>query len=149
MEPSILTSTKKILGISFDYVAFDPDIVTHINATLAVVNQLGIIPDPGFMIEDEIAEWSQLNIPNNQLNLLKTYVFLKVRMLFDPPGTSFLIAAMEKQIEEYEIRLSYLREDLVPIPTTAEEVNGYANELGYEAGYYTGLNDALREIGPQ
>jgi hypothetical protein len=116
VENSILISTKKILGIGVDYPVFDPDIITHINSTFSIVNQLGVIPDPGFMIEDDEAEWADLELPENQLNLLKTYVFLRVRMLFDPPNTSFLISAVNQQLEEYEHRLSYLREDLIPIP---------------------------------
>jgi len=116
MENSILTSTKKILGVGPDYPAFDLDIVTHINATFSILNQLGVIADPGFAIEDETEEWSDLELPQNQLNLLRTYMFLRVRMLFDPPNTSFLIGAMNQQLAEYESRLSYFREDLIPIP---------------------------------
>jgi len=120
MEDSILIATKKILGIGADYSAFDVDIITHINSTFSILNQLGIIPDPGFEIEDETTEWGDLNLPQNQLNLLRTYLFLKVRVLFDPPGTSFLIDAMNKQIDEYEYRLSMFREDLIPLPSTEE-----------------------------
>ena len=116
MENSILTSTKKILGIAADYEAFDLDITTHINSALSIINQLGIGPDEGFEIEDSDPEWSDIGLPQNQLNLLRTYVFLKVRMLFDPPNTSFLIDAMNKQIAEYENRLSYFREGLIPLP---------------------------------
>lgn len=120
MEDSILIATKKILGIGADYTAFDVDIITHINSTFSILNQLGVVPDPGFYIEDEAAEWGDLNLPQNQLNLLRTYIFLKVRVLFDPPGTSFLIDAMNKQIDEYECRLSIFREDLIPLPITEE-----------------------------
>jgi len=121
MEDSILIATKKILGIGADYSAFDVDIITHINSTFSILNQLGIVPDPGFAIEDEASEWGDLNLPQNQLNLLRTYLFLKVRVLFDPPGTSFLMDAMNRQIDEYEYRLSIFREDLIPLPV--EEVS--------------------------
>lgn len=110
MEDSILISTKKILGVGPDYAAFDLDIITHINSTFSIVHQLGIGPDDGFMIEDDSALWSDLEVDPSQLNLLRTYVFLKVRMLFDPPTTSFLIEATNNQIQEYEYRLSYNRE---------------------------------------
>lgn len=113
MENSILISTKKILGISEHYTAFDLDIITHINASFSNVNQLGIGNIDGFMIEDSIPVWEDLEIPQNQLNMVKTYIFLKVRMLFDPPTTSFLIEAMQKQIQEHEWRLSIFREDLI------------------------------------
>lgn len=110
MEDSILNSTKKILGIGADYTAFDLDILTHINSTLSVIEQLGISFDPEFVVEDESATWSELELPQNQLNLIRTYVFLKVQMLFDPPNTSFLIDAKNRQLAEYEFRLNVLRE---------------------------------------
>jgi hypothetical protein len=120
MENSILISTKKILGISEDYDVFDLDIITHINSALSIVNQLGIGPIDGLAIEDESPEWEELGIPQNQLSMVRTYVFLKVRMLFDPPTTSFLIEAMNNQIQEHEQRLSYLREDLIPLVVEEE-----------------------------
>ena len=130
MEPSILISTKKILGISEDYDAFDIDIITHINSTFSIVNQLGVGPTDGFAIEDVNDEWSDLALPVNQLNILRTYLWLRVRMLFDPPSTSFGLDAMKNQIQEYEYRLSYMREDLIPVPTPTldEEVTEW-NEL--------------------
>jgi hypothetical protein len=115
MENSILISTKKILGLPVEYTAFDLDIITHINSVFAILAQLGVGPPTGFMIEDEFAEWTDFDAPN-QLNAIRTYVFLKVRMLFDPPTTSFLIEAMTKQIQEYEWRLNVSREyELYPI----------------------------------
>lgn len=114
MEDSILKSTKKILGIQDEYTAFDLDIITHLNSTFSVLSQLGVGPIYGFSIEDDQATWSDIHLPRNQLNMVRTYVFLKVRMLFDPPATSFLIEATNKQIEEHEVRLSYFREDLIP-----------------------------------
>ena len=110
MENSILISTKKVLGISEDYTVFDLDIITHINATFSLLNQLGLGQIDGFFIEDETAEWEDFEVPPNQLNLVRTYVILKVRMLFDPPATGFLITAMENQIKEYEWRLNVFRE---------------------------------------
>ena len=91
MEDSVLQSTKKILGLSEEYTVFDHDIITHINAAFSVLNQIGIGPLAGFFIEDDIAEWADVNLPANQLGLVKTYIFLKVRLLFDPPTTSFLL----------------------------------------------------------
>lgn len=110
MEQSILTSTKKILGIAADYTAFDLDIVTHINAAFSTLTQLGVGPASGFMIEDADAEWYDFIENDTQLNTVKSYVFLKVRQLFDPPATSYLITAMEKQIAEFEYRLNTHRE---------------------------------------
>lgn len=105
MDPSILLSTKKILGLTADYTAFDLDILTHINSAFAVVTQLGAGPVGGFMIEDENATWESLAVPEPQLSVVKTYIFLRVRMLFDPPTTSFHLEATKEQIREYEWRL--------------------------------------------
>lgn len=114
MESSILTSTKKILGIAAEYTAFDLDIITHINATFGIIQQLGIGPAEGFAIEDDTALWEDLEgVPTTWVNMIRTYVFLRVKHLFDPPTTSFLLDATQKQIEEYEWRLSALREESV------------------------------------
>lgn len=113
MEQSILTSTKKILGVAEDYTAFDLDILTHINSVLSTLDQLGVGPLGGGSIEDASTDWSDLDLPQNQLGMVRTYVYLKVRMLFDPPSTSFHINAMEAQIKECEWRLNTFREDVL------------------------------------
>jgi hypothetical protein len=110
MSDSILDSTKQILGLGETYTPFDFDITTFINSAFTIVNQLGVGPDDGFFIEDNVATWDDLEIPNNQRMLVRTYIFLKVRMLFDPPTTSYLIESMNKQISELEWRLSAFRE---------------------------------------
>jgi hypothetical protein len=112
MEQSILTSTKKILGIAEDYTVFDLDILTHINTAFATLTQLGVGPADGFMIEDETAVWTDFDPVDDHLNFnsVKSYVFLKVKMLFDPPTTSYLISASEDQIRELEWRLNTHRE---------------------------------------
>lgn len=111
MENSILISTKKILGLAEDYTAFDLDIITHINTAFSTLTQLGVGPVEGFMIEDERTEWDDYLNDDNQLNSVRSYVFLRVRQLFDPPTTSYLIDAMEKQIEQLEWRLNVHREE--------------------------------------
>jgi hypothetical protein len=121
MESSILTSTKKVLNIPADYTAFDLDILTHINTAFSVLTQLGIGPTTGYFVEDETLMWEDLMLPQVQLNMVRTYIYLKTRMLFDPPGTSFLIDAMNKQIEEHEWRLNVFREELVA-PLTEDPV---------------------------
>lgn len=114
MEESILISTKKILGIAEDYTVFDLDIITHINTAFSTLTQLGVGPAEGFMIEDETAAWSEFDPvgDDRNYNAVRSYVFLRVRMLFDPPTTSYLITAMEKQIQELEWRLNVHREGL-------------------------------------
>lgn len=111
MEQSILTSTKKILGIAADYTVFDLDIITHINTAFSTLTQLGVGPIEGFMIEDDDATWDDFVEDDLQYNSVKSYVFLKVRQLFDPPQTSYLIEATRKQIEELEWRLNVHREE--------------------------------------
>lgn len=128
MEQSILISTKKILGIAEDYTAFDLDIITHINTAFSTLTQLGVGPPEGFMIEDDEALWEDYT-EDLQFNAVKSYVFLRVRQLFDPPTTSYLIAAQERQITELEWRLNTHREetgwiDPDPDPVLTEDIFG-------------------------
>jgi hypothetical protein len=116
VEPSILKSTKKMVGVAEDDTFFDLDIVTHINAAFSVLNQLGVGPVDAFTIEDATAEWSQFVVPTNQLSMVKSYIYLKTRQLYDPPTLSFLIDAMDKQLNEMESRLNLFREELQPDP---------------------------------
>jgi hypothetical protein len=121
VDKSILISTKKILGLDPGYTPFDADVITHINSALAILSQLGVGPDGGLYISDATAEWSDLESPEDQTNAVKSYIGLKVRMLFDPPTTSFHIAAMEKQIREFEWRINSLREEEIYTPQQAAE----------------------------
>ena len=111
MEASILISTKKVLGIPEDYTVFDLDVITHINTAFSTLTQLGVGPINGFIIEDEAAVWADFIGNDLQYNSVKSYVFLRVRQLFDPPATSYLIAAFDKQIQELEWRLNVHREE--------------------------------------
>lgn len=113
MDTSILNSIKKILGISDTYTAFDVDIIMHINSVFSVLTQMGIGPSEGFSIQDALNEWSEFMAESNAYNLVRSYIALKVRVVFDPPNNSFLLSAIEKQIQEYEWRLSTLREWLL------------------------------------
>lgn len=111
MEQSILNSIKKILGIDASYKAYDLDVLVHINGVLARLHQLGIGPDDGFMIEDESATWADfLGTDHARFNQVKTYVYVCVRILFDPPQTSFLLAALNEQIDKMEWTLNVTRE---------------------------------------
>lgn len=111
MEQSILTSTKKILGIAENYTVFDLDIITHINSAFSTLTQLGVGPAEGFMIEGAEEKWDDYIVNDFQYNSVKSYVFLKTRMLFDPPQTSYLITASNEQIRELEWRLNVHREE--------------------------------------
>lgn len=111
MSDSILTNTKKVLGIEADYAAFDTDIVMHINSVFSTLNQLGIGPVDGFAIEDAEATWDSFLETDLRLNAVKTYMYLRVRLLFDPPSTSYHITSLKEQIQELEWRLNVQREE--------------------------------------
>lgn len=111
METSILTSVKKNLGIDEAYTVFDHDILTYINGAFSTLTQLGVGPAEGYAIEDETPTWSDFIGEDPRYNSVKTYVTLKVRMLFDPPQTSYLLEAMTHQIEELEWRINVYREE--------------------------------------
>ena len=122
MEESILKSTKKVLGLAEDYTVFDMDVLTHINATFSLLDQLGVGPEGGFSIIDDSTLWDEYIVPPNQLHLVKTYMYLKVRYLFDPPTTSFLLESIATQIKEYEWRLNVFREvEVYPLPPIPPE----------------------------
>lgn len=113
---SILTSIKKLLGPSAEDEHFDPDIIMHINTVLADLNELGVGPDEGFEIEDDSACWDEL-IPEEslkKLNNVKTYIYLRVRLLFDPPANSAVIESINKQIDKLEWRLNVAAESIEP-----------------------------------
>lgn len=110
MIDSILTSVKKNLGIAEDYEVFDPDILMHINTALSTLTQLGIGPETGFFVEDKTATWDDFLTEDHRFNSMRTYVTLKVRLLFDPPALSFVIEAIKEQIRELEWRLNVTRE---------------------------------------
>lgn len=112
MTENILDSTKKVLGLDADYKAFDEDIKMHINSVFSILHQLGVGPDEGFFLVDDAAVWDDFIQDRKNINLVKTLVYLRVRLLFDPPATSFAIAAMEKQITEFEWRLNVQREEV-------------------------------------
>lgn len=105
---SILTSIKKLLGITEEYTQFDEDIIMHINTVFLNLAQLGVGPEDGFSIEDDSADWSDfVDIENNALlHAIKTYVYLKVKLLFDPPLSSAVIESSNRMIAELEWRLN-------------------------------------------
>ena len=116
LAESILLSIKKLLGIMPNYTQFDDDIIIHINTAFATLNQLGVGPSEGFMIEDKFAEWQDYTTSKN-LTMIRTYIYLKVRLLFDPPTSSALIDSINRTIAELEWRI-FLEGD----PKTEEEL---------------------------
>jgi len=105
---SILLSIKKLLGIEEDYTQFDSDIVLHINSAFGVLHQLGVGSTTPFSIATEEAEWSDFFGTNEDLELVKTYIYMKVRTFFDPPQTGYLLDAYAKQVNELEWRLQVI-----------------------------------------
>ena len=109
---SILTSIKKMLGIAEEYTQFDADIIIHINSVFTTLTQLGVGPSEGFYIESKDEIWEEFIPDYNKLQAVKTYMYLKVRLLFDSNSlTSSTLAAYERQIQEYEWRLNVIAEN--------------------------------------
>lgn len=107
---SILTSIKKLLGIEEEYEQFDSDIVMHINSVLADLQQLGVGPEEGFFIEDDTSEWTDFIPEPGTLESVKTYMHLRVKLLFDPPTSSAVLESMQRQIDKFEWRLNVAAE---------------------------------------
>ena len=108
---SILTSTKKMLGIAEDYTAFDLDIITHINTAFSILTQLGVGPSEGFRIEDSYATWDDfMSSEDNRFLMVKSYLYAKVRLIFDPPTNSSHLQALKDSVDEYEWRMNVAAE---------------------------------------
>lgn len=106
MDDSILDSIKKILGMPPDYDAFDTDLVIHINSVFGILAQLGVGPVGGFSISDNTTLWKAYLGDSKDLEMVKSYIALKVRLVFDPPTIGAVMDAMKEQIREYEWRLN-------------------------------------------
>ena len=102
---SILNSIKKLLGIPIEQENFDTDIIIHINSVFAVLHQIGVGPSTAFKITDDDDMWDSFTGTNLNIEDVKTYVYLRVRLLFDPPLSSSVLAAMERTVAELEWRL--------------------------------------------
>lgn len=130
MEQSILLSTKKILGLGADDDSFDLDVLTFINTAFSTLNDVGVGPSGGFFIGDDEYTWDDFAVDaavdDVQVNDIRTYVFLRCRMLFDPPATPYLINAFKDQLDEHVVRISRRREATAWVdpdpPVISEEV---------------------------
>lgn len=112
---SILTSIKSMLGIPEEHKHFDTDLIMHINSVFTILTQLGVGPSEGFAIKDETGNWSDFVSEDAKTELVKSYMYLKVKLLFDPPLGSAVIDAINKQINEFEWRLQVLTD---PVQTS-------------------------------
>lgn len=109
---SILTCVKKQLGIAKEYDHFDPELIVHINSTLMILTQMGVGPSEGFTIEDDSSVWSDFIQDNEKIEAVKTYVGLKVKLIFDPPQSSAVIESYNRTISELEWRLNVAAETI-------------------------------------
>ena len=103
---SILTSIKKMLGITEDYEHFDSDLIMHINSVFSILTQLGVGPSEGFSIKDKTDVWSDFIPDDPRLESVKSYVYMKVKLLFDPPLSSTVMESTNRMISEFEWRLN-------------------------------------------
>ena len=120
---SILTSIKKLLGIDEEYENFDPEIIMHINSVFMILNQLGVGPSESFSIQDSNSVWSDFMSSGSNLEAVKSYMHLKVKLMFDPPSSSAVMDAINRTISELEWRLNVASDEL----NTSEE-GGIQNE---------------------
>lgn len=115
---SILISIKKLLGIDEYCEHFDTDVIMHINSAISILTQLGVGPSNGFFVVDNTQTWKELIGDRTDLEFVKTYVYMKVRLVFDPPQSSSATEAMNKMISELEWRLNVAVD---PIRSSEEE----------------------------
>lgn len=103
---SILISVKKMLGIAAEYTHFDADIIIHINSVFMILNQLGVGPKEGFSISSDVETWDEFTNDNLTIESVKSYMYLKVGLLFDPPPSSNVLEARNRLVSELEWRLN-------------------------------------------
>lgn len=110
---SILTSIKKMLGIAVEYTHFDADLIMHINSVFAILTQIGVGPSEGFSIEDDTDVWTDFIQDNKKLESVKSYTYMKVKLLFDPPLSSSVIESMNRIISELEWRIQVAADSIM------------------------------------
>ena len=116
---SVLTSIKKMLGIVEEYTHFDADLIMHINSVLSILTQIGVGPAEGFSIKDKSSVWEDFVPENSKWELIKSYTYMKVKLLFDPPLSSAVIESTNRIISELEWRIQVAAD---PVKTIEEEV---------------------------
>lgn len=119
MQDSILMTIRKLVCGNPYADHFDTDLLVHINACFSILNQLGVGPENGFVVTDETQSWSSYIADNYILNMVKTYVTLKVKKIFDPPLTSSVLEAMDKEISQLEWRLNVAVDPVKPVKPTS------------------------------
>lgn len=110
VSDSILLTIKKLLGIMEDYTVFDEDIIVHINSSLMTLNQIGVGGEKPFLITGKEQTWNELSDNIEYLQAIKTYIYISVRLVFDPPASSYVLTALKEQLKEYEWRINIMAE---------------------------------------
>lgn len=119
---SILTSIKKLLGITEEYTHFDTDLIIHINTVFSILNHLGVGPAESFSITSKAGKWSDFISDNTKIESVKSYVYMKVKLIFDPPLSSSVVTSMNQLISEMEWRLQVVCDPELIIEEEEEEV---------------------------
>lgn len=120
---SILTSVKKLLGITEEYEHFDSDLIMHINSVFMILTQLGVGPSEGFFITDKTTTWDEFIPTGKSLESVKSYMYMKAKLLFDPPQSSAVMESMKNMISEFEWRLN-IEVDTPTVNGEEENQNG-------------------------
>lgn len=140
---SILLTTKRSLGLEADYSPFDGEIIIHINSVLATLNQLGIGPAGGMLVTGTDETWTDFlvrvseTIADPRLNHVKSYMHMRVKMLFDPPNVGYVLTAYEKMIQEAEWRIMVAQDDIInplPPPDTTTDPYTWYEEVVFDGG---------------
>lgn len=121
---SILTLIKKLLGNEPEVTNFDVDIITHINSVFMILTQAGVGPKEGFVITGPDEKWTDFLGDVILLEGVKTYIYQKVKLVFDPPTITAVLEAMERSIAEFEWRLNEIADKPVPVPVVVDEEEG-------------------------
>ena len=125
MADSIFNSVKKVVGLLGDDGSFDEDILLHINSVVSTLRQLGLSIPSDFYVRDDVQTWQDLLGEFRDLDLVKSYMAMKVRLMFDPPSSSFGLKSMEEMAKEYEWRINVLTDQpysdpVLPAPEGSE-----------------------------
>ena len=122
MTDSIFACVKKVVGLLGDVASFDEDILLHINSVVSTLRQLGLSIPADFYVRDDVQTWRDLLGEFRDLDLVKSYMTMKVRLMFDPPSSSFGLKSMEEMVKEYEWRINVLTDQpySVPVPPSPE-----------------------------
>ena len=116
MADSIFNSVKKVVGLLGDDGSFDEDILLHINSVVSTLRQLGLSIPADFYVRDDVQTWQDLLGEFRDLDLVKSYMAMKVRLMFDPPPSSFGLKSMEEMVKEYEWRINVLTDQPYSVP---------------------------------